>query len=129
LDEAQTNCLVAILHREGVGPRAGRLFRTRALRFALDAEALEARAHGELPALRAEARWLAGLHPNSDPGPRSWGDVALLLGAIHDYLERATRAEGHPVQHPHTIPAHRYPPASLRAYRGCDFGDLLGLWD
>jgi hypothetical protein len=96
---------------------------------ALDTDRVLERSYGELPALRLELQWLGGLSPDSDLGARSWEDVRFLLGCIHGYLDSALGdlERGHST--PHTQPADAYDADSLRAFRGLDFGDLLGLWD
>jgi hypothetical protein len=96
---------------------------------AFGTDRLEGNAYGELEALRDEARWLASLEAGSDLGERSPEDVRFLLGAIHDYLGRSLRPFEQEPRWVHVLAPDRYDQLALRAFRGLDFGDLLGLWD
>jgi hypothetical protein len=124
--EAHANCNAATLVAWGFEAPA---LKVQALLTALGTGRLEAQAHGELEAIYAEGEWLSTLEPRADTPQRSWEDVRFLLGAIHDYLVRAQRPLERNPALLHHIPPERYDPTRLRAFRGLDFGDLLGLWD
>lgn len=133
LAEARRNCALARGRLPGGG---GPLFEVDALAQALDANPLLLEAeHGELPGLRAEARWLGGLRLTSPLDERSWEDVRFLLGFVHWYLECAytdARREATPglPAPPDLLHVHEdHDPERLRAFRGLGYPDLLGEVD
>jgi hypothetical protein len=80
--------------------------------------------------MSAEAAWLSTLSPESALGERTWEDVRFLLGGVHWYLENAAGdLPGEAPGPPHGTPDHAYDHGRMRAFRGLEFSDLLGLWD